>query len=125
MCSDKFYVMVFGWLLWLFCVDDNLVNLLLVQILFSDFGVQVIVVDSGYVVFEVVQCECFDLVFMDVQMFGMDGCQVIEVICCWEVEWEVSLVLVIVFIVYVFFNEKCVLLQVGMDDYLIKLIDEQ
>lgn len=71
--SDKPHAMVSGRPPRLLCVDDNPANLLLVQTLLSDLGAQVTAVDSGYAALEVVQRERFDLVFMDVQMPGMDG----------------------------------------------------
>lgn len=70
--SDKPHAMVSGRPPRLLCVDDNPANLLLVQTLLSDLGAQVTAVDSGYAALEVVQRERFDLVFMDVQMPGMD-----------------------------------------------------
>lgn len=73
--SDKPHAMVSGRPPRLLCVDDNPANLLLVQTLLSDLGAQVTAVDSGYAALEVVQRERFDLVFMDVQMPGMDGRQ--------------------------------------------------
>ncbi|EYU03081.1 BarA sensory histidine kinase (VarS, GacS) [Pseudomonas aeruginosa PA99] len=74
---------------------------------------------------EVVQRERFDLVFMDVQMPGMDGRQATEAIRRWEAEREVSPVPVIALTAHALSNEKRALLQAGMDDYLTKPIDEQ
>lgn len=84
--SDKPHAMVSGRPPRLLCVDDNPANLLLVQTLLSDLGAQVTAVDSGYAALEVVQRERFDLVFMDVQMPGMDGRQATEAIRRWEAE---------------------------------------
>lgn len=86
--SDKPHAMVSGRPPRLLCVDDNPANLLLVQTLLSDLGAQVTAVDSGYAALEVVQRERFDLVFMDVQMPGMDGRQATEAIRRWEAERE-------------------------------------
>ncbi len=88
--SDKPHAMVSGRPPRLLCVDDNPANLLLVQTLLSDLGAQVTAVDSGYAALEVVQRERFDLVFMDVQMPGMDGRQATEAIRRWEAEREVN-----------------------------------
>ncbi|PXC08827.1 hybrid sensor histidine kinase/response regulator, partial [Pseudomonas aeruginosa] len=123
--SDKPQAMVSGRPPRLLCVDDNPANLLLVQTLLSDLGAQVTAVDSGYAALEVVQRERFDLVFMDVQMPGMDGRQATEAIRRWEAEREVSPVPVIALTAHALSNEKRALLQAGMDDYLTKPIDEQ
>ncbi len=109
----------------LLCVDDNPANLLLVKTLLSDLGAQVTAVDSGYAALEAVQRERFDLVFMDVQMPGMDGRQATEAIRRWEAEREVSPVPIIALTAHALANEKRALLQGGMDDYLTKPIDER
>lgn len=112
--SDKPHAMVSGRPPRLLCVDDNPANLLLVQTLLSDLGAQVTAVDSGYAALEVVQRERFDLVFMDVQMPGMDGRQATEAIRRWEAEREVSPVPVIALTAHALSNEKRALLQAGM-----------
>lgn len=104
--SDKPHAMVSGRPPRLLCVDDNPANLLLVQTLLSDLGAQVTAVDSGYAALEVVQRERFDLVFMDVQMPGMDGRQATEAIRRWEAEREVSPVPVIALTAHALSNEN-------------------
>ncbi|MGV8664036.1 response regulator, partial [Pseudomonas aeruginosa] len=80
-----------------------------------DLGARVTAVDSGYADLEVVQRERFDLVFMDVQMPGMDGRQATEAIRRWEAEREVSPVPVIALTAHALSNEKRAVLQAGMD----------
>ncbi|WP_069863605.1 response regulator [Pseudomonas citronellolis] len=109
----------------LLCVDDNPANLLLVQTLLSDLGAEVIAVDNGLAAVEAVQRERFDLVFMDVQMPGMDGRQATEAIRHWEAQREVSPVPIVALTAHALANEKRALLQGGMDDYLTKPIDER
>ncbi len=104
--SDKPHAMVSGRPPRLLCVDDNPANLLLVQTLLSDLGAQVTAVDSGYAALEVVQRERFDLVFMDVQMPGMDGRQATEAIRRWEAEREVSPVPVIALTAHALSNRE-------------------
>ncbi|GLU40715.1 response regulator [Pseudomonas sp. NBRC 100443] len=109
----------------LLCVDDNPANLLLVQTLLSDLGAEVTAVDNGLAAVEAVQRERFDLVFMDVQMPGMDGRQATEAIRHWEAQREVSPVPIVALTAHALANEKRALLQGGMDDYLTKPIDER
>ena len=107
------------------CVDDNPANLLLVQTLLDDLGAQVTAVDSGYAAIEAVQQDSFDLVFMDVQMPGMDGREATEVIRQWESEQGRSTTPIIALTAHALANEKRALLQSGMDDYLTKPINDR
>ncbi len=109
----------------LLCVDDNPANLLLVQTLLGDMGAEVIAVDSGYAALQSVQQHSFDLVFMDVQMPGMDGRQATEAIRQWEQERERSPMPIVALTAHALANEKRALLQSGMDDYLTKPINER
>ena len=109
----------------LLCVDDNPANLLLVQTLLSDMGAEVTAVDSGYAAVEAVRQHAFDLVFMDVQMPGMDGRQATEAIRQWEQENERSPLPIVALTAHALANEKRALLQGGMDDYLTKPINER
>lgn len=107
------------------CVDDNPANLLLVQTLLDDLGAQVTAVDSGFAAIEAVQHGSFDLVFMDVQMPGMDGRQATEAIRQWEGEQGRSATPIIALTAHALANEKRTLLQSGIDDYLTKPINER
>ncbi|MBO3276467.1 response regulator [Pseudomonas schmalbachii] len=109
----------------LLCVDDNPANLMLVQTLLGDLGAQVTAVSSGMEAVEAVQRERYDLVFMDVQMPGMDGRQATLAIRQWEAEREVAPVPIIALTAHALASEKRALLQGGMDDYLTKPIDER
>src|SRR5690606_18440197 len=108
----------------LLCVDDNPANLLLVQTLLNDMGADVVAVESGYAALERVKSEHFDLVFMDVQMPGMNGLQTTEAIRAWEAEQQSSQLPIIALTAHALANEKRGLLQGGMDDYLTKPISE-
>ena len=107
------------------CVDDNPANLLLVRTLLDDLGAEVLAVDSGQAAVDAVQQQAFDLVFMDVQMPGMDGRQATEAIRRWEQERERSPLPIIALTAHALANEKRALLQSGMDDYLTKPINER
>ncbi|SDH96974.1 ATP-binding protein [Pseudomonas panipatensis] len=109
----------------LLCVDDNPANLLLVQTLLSDLGAEVVAVDNGPAAVDAVQRERFDMLFMDVQMPGMDGRQATAAIRHWEAKREVSPVPIVALTAHALANEKRALLQGGMDDYLTKPIDER
>ncbi|MEK1941136.1 MAG: response regulator, partial [Pseudomonas sp.] len=107
------------------CVDDNPANLKLVHTLLSDMGAEVTAVDSGFAAVDVVKHKTFDLIFMDVQMPGMDGRQATEQIRHWEAEQEAVPTPIIALTAHALANEKRALLQGGMDDYLTKPISER
>jgi len=111
---------------YLLCVDDNPANLLLVRTLLEDMGARVQVVDNGRAAVEAAQRERFDLVFMDVQMPGMDGRQATQAIRQWEAtQAERHHTPIIALTAHALANERRALLQGGMDDYLTKPINER
>jgi two-component system sensor histidine kinase BarA len=107
------------------CVDDNPANLLLVQTLLDDMGAWVSTADNGYQALEQAKQETFDLIFMDVQMPGMDGRQTTEAIRQWETQQGRSPVPIVALTAHALANEKRALLQSGLDDYLSKPIGER
>ncbi len=109
----------------LLCVDDNPANLMLVKTLLGDMGAQVTAVDNGYAALCAVQQDNFDLVFMDVQMPGMNGRETTEAIRQWELEQRQSPLPIVALTAHALASEKRALLQCGMDDYLTKPISER
>ncbi|MCQ4314897.1 response regulator [Stutzerimonas zhaodongensis] len=107
------------------CVDDNPANLLLLETLLTDMGGHVVAVSSGQEALEAVKRKSFDLVFMDVQMPGMDGRQTTEAIRYWESDSGQSPMPIVALTAHALSNEKRSLLQGGMDDYLTKPISER
>lgn len=107
------------------CVDDNPANLLLVQTLLEGMGAAVVAVDSGFAAVQAVQDEPFDLVLMDVQMPGMDGCACTEQIRRWETSQSGPPLPIVALTAHAMANEKRALLHSGMDDYLTKPISER
>jgi len=109
----------------LLCVDDNPANLLLVQTLLSDLGAEVVALDNGEAALKAVARTRFDLIFMDVQMPGMDGRQTTEAIRAWETEHQQGQVPIVALTAHALAHEKRILLRSGMDDYLTKPINER
>jgi two-component system sensor histidine kinase BarA len=107
------------------CVDDNPANLLLVQTLLDDMGAKAHTADNGYEAVEMATQQQFDLIFMDVQMPGMDGRQATEEIRHQESQLQNRHVPIIALTAHALSNEKRTLLQCGMDDYLTKPINER
>ncbi len=107
------------------CVDDNPANLLLLETLLTDMGGEVEAVSSGAEALEAIKLKSFDLVFMDVQMPGMDGRQATEAIRRWENESAQPPMPIVALTAHALSNEKRSLLQSGLDDYLTKPISER
>jgi two-component system, NarL family, sensor histidine kinase BarA len=107
------------------CVDDNPANLLLVQTLLNDMGALTRPAHDGFAAVELAQQESFDLIFMDIQMPGMDGRQATEAIRQWENQQGRAPVPIIALTAHALANEKRTLLQSGLDDYLSKPISER
>lgn len=107
------------------CVDDNPANLLLLETLLTDMGGKVVAASSGPEALEAVKHNAFDLVFMDVQMPGMDGRQTTEAIRHWESDSGQSPMPIVALTAHALSNEKRSLLQGGLDDYLTKPISER
>jgi PAS domain S-box-containing protein len=53
--------------------EDNSINRMAFQSMLKRLGMQVVAVSNGFEVVEKFQTEAFDLIFMDIQMPGMDG----------------------------------------------------
>lgn len=61
-----------------FVVDDIFVNVWLFEVKFMVEYYDVIIVENGFEVLDVVVLENLDIIFFDVMMFGLDGFEV-----CW------------------------------------------
>ncbi len=107
------------------CVDDNPANLLLLETLLIHMGGEVKAVSSGQEALEAVRCNTFDMVFMDMQMPGMDGRQTTEAIRQWEADSGQIPLPIVALTAHALSSEKRSLLQSGLDDYLTKPISER
>ncbi|RMF17154.1 MAG: response regulator [Gammaproteobacteria bacterium] len=102
-------------------VDDNPANLKLIEAFLRELGVQVTVCNSGYEALKQAANAPVDLVFMDVQMPGMDGIETTRKLR--EVP-ERSHLPVIALTAHALAEEREMLMRSGFDDYLAKPIDE-
>ncbi|MGI0115929.1 two-component sensor histidine kinase BarA [Zooshikella sp. RANM57] len=103
-------------------VDDNPANLKLVSALLEDLGAKVTAVDSGTKAIIKTKQYHFDLIFMDVQMPGMDGLETTKRIR--ERELGERRIPIIALTAHALAEEKKQLLLAGMDDYMTKPINE-
>lgn len=104
-------------------VDDNLANLKLVSTLLCDMGAEVTEATSGTQALERLAQHSFDIVYMDIQMPGMDGAETTR-----QIRRNPSLyrdVPIVALTAHALESEKSKLLLSGMDDYLSKPVTEQ
>jgi two-component system sensor histidine kinase BarA len=104
------------------CVDDNLANLKLIDALLSELNVSVETADSGEKAIELCKVNEFDLIFMDIQMPGMDGLEASKQIRL--IERKNKKLPIIALTAHAMKGEKERLLNQGMDDYLTKPINQ-
>lgn len=102
-------------------VDDNAMNRELSSYIFRDMGVQCKTVASGFEALDTLVQESFDIIFMDLQMPGMDGKET-------TVKIREGLGLnhpIVALSAYAQSAEKQKCLEAGMNAYLTKPIQEQ
>jgi two-component system sensor histidine kinase BarA len=103
-------------------VDDNPANLKLLAILLEDFGAEVHCAKSGSEALELCQQQAFDLIFMDIQMPGLDGIEVTQRI---RASKSINtLTPIIALTAHALADEKHNLLMSGLNDHLSKPITE-
>lgn len=103
-------------------VDDNAANLKLIVTLLESLGLLVDGVASGEEALNAVQQAQYDLVFMDIQMPGMDGIQATRRIR--QLEPAHVRVPIVALTAHALPEERQKMLDSGMDDYLTKPVDE-
>lgn len=109
-------------------VDDHLPNLMVLDALLSDLGVQVSTASSGTEAIDQITTrqelgyKSFDLIFMDIQMPRMSGLETTVAIRQLEQEWNTQPIPIIALTAHALSDEKENLLEAGMNDYVGKPI---
>ncbi|MBU3006628.1 hybrid sensor histidine kinase/response regulator [Cobetia amphilecti] len=104
-------------------VDDNPSNRLLAEELLTDMGLDTLAAQSGEEALALAQEQVVDAVLMDIQMPGMNGLEATKALRHQHREGNRHLP-VIALTAHALAHERRELLAEGMDDYLIKPIDE-
>ncbi|NHH86423.1 hybrid sensor histidine kinase/response regulator [Cobetia sp. MB87] len=104
-------------------VDDNPSNRLLAEELLTDMGLDTLAAQSGEEALALAQEQTVDAVLMDIQMPGMNGLEATKALRHQHREGNRHLP-VIALTAHALAHERRELLAEGMDDYLIKPIDE-
>lgn len=103
-------------------VDDNTANLQLAAELLRGLNAKVVTADSGAKALELCQIGRFDVIFMDIQMPGMDGLETTRRIR--ETENEKERTPIIALTAHAITEQKSAVLIAGMDDCLSKPVSE-
>jgi two-component system sensor histidine kinase BarA len=101
-------------------VDDNEANSKLVTVLLEDMGIRVIAADSGPQALLELEQHSIDMIFMDIQMPGMNGLEATRLIRLKKTSKELP---IIALTAHAIADEKDKILQVGMNDYQTKPIN--
>ncbi len=104
-------------------VDDHAGNLRLAQVFLEELGASVETCQSGELALELFARQQFDLIFMDIQMPGMDGMETTRRMRAQEGESRRTPIVALT--AHALSSEKQQLLSAGMDDYLTKPVDEK
>ena len=104
-------------------VDDNSANLQLVGELLTGLGAEVALAASGREALELWDENSFDLVFMDIQMPGMDGIETTQRIRGKERQGQHTPIVALT--AHALAEQKSQLLMAGLDDYLSKPVSEE
>ncbi|MBL4834902.1 MAG: response regulator [Pseudomonas sp.] len=107
------------------CVDDNEANLKLVATFLEQMGARTLTALSGEQALELLSTETVDLVFMDVQMPGMDGRATTAELRLREEQAGCKPRPVIALTAHALADERRKLLQCGMNDYMSKPISPE
>ncbi len=103
-------------------VDDNAANLKLVTTLLTDLGAEVFQANGGEEAIHLFQHELFDIVFMDIQMPGMDGVEATK--CMRAIEAGAYRTPIVALTAHALIEEKRRLIDSGLDDHLAKPLSE-
>lgn len=112
-------------LLKVLCVDDNPANLRLVETFLSEMGARVVTASSGEEALSITGEQRIDLIFMDVQMPGMDGRQTTAELRLREEIAGCDAVPIVALTAHALAEKRRQLLKCGMNDYLSKPISPE
>jgi len=102
-------------------VDDNMINRRVALLMLQSIGYQAHAVESGAEALETMRSEIYDVVFMDVQMPGMDGFETSRAI--WREFDETRRPYIIAMTASAMSGDRERCLAAGMDSYVSKPID--
>jgi len=106
-------------------VEDNEVNQMVVRAILKKLGFGADIADNGVKALKALKSESYDLVFMDIQMPGMDGLEATEIIRDPNSEVYDPYIPVVAMTAHAMKDDKDRCFDVGMNDYITKPIHPQ
>lgn len=104
-------------------VDDNEINLLLIQSILNSLGINADMANDGFEAIKQCERQFYPLIFMDIQMPGMDGTSCMKKIRQISSKYADSAIIALT--AYALPEEKEVFLKQGFQTLITKPIDEQ
>ena len=104
--------------------EDNRMNQKLIQNLLAPFSVQLTIVDNGQAALDILECDPFDLLLLDIQMPIRDGFEVAEHIRK-ELKGEMAKIPILAMTAHAFKEEKEACFSAGMNEHISKPIQKQ
>jgi signal transduction histidine kinase/ActR/RegA family two-component response regulator len=104
-------------------VEDNAVNSALLVALLESRGCSAAVAENGTLALELLEGGGYELVFMDIEMPGLDGIETTEIIRSHEGRRGAARCRIVGLSAHAFVDDRRSALAVGMDDYITKPID--
>lgn len=104
-------------------VEDNAVNSALLVALLASRGCDSSLAETGAKALELLESGAYDLIFMDIEMPGLDGIETTEIIRKSEEGRDVARHRIVGLSAHAFIDDRRTAIQAGMDDYITKPID--
>ena len=104
-------------------VEDNAVNSALLVALLESRGCSAAVAENGAIALELLEVGLYGLVFMDIEMPGLDGIETTEIIRNHEESYGAARSRIVGLSAHAFLDDRRSALEAGMDDYIAKPID--
>ncbi|MDM8516115.1 PAS domain S-box protein [Desulfobacterales bacterium HSG16] len=104
-------------------VEDNRANRIVFEFYIKNLPHHLDIAENGLVGVQKFAANEYDIVFMDIEMPIMDGCEAAEKIRAWENENNKSPVKIIALTAHALKSERPTFFAAGMNDYVIKPID--
>jgi PAS domain S-box-containing protein len=106
-------------------VDDSIDNRLILKAYLKNTNFNVIEAENGAIAVEKATHQHFDVIFMDMQMPVMDGCEATKAIRLWELEHHAPISVIVALTAFAQESEKAHCMEAGCNVHIAKPIRKQ